>query len=884
MKHSMKQSLHRRNARYFHNYIIDSNNTLKATSIGPQREFWFGKKEKVNLDVAKKLSEIDGSDQEHAIAKVGIGDDAPRPPKLIGLPVAHKPLFPRFFQMVQVNSPEVIQALITAKESGNGFVGVFLRKNPVSSEGDPPEIISSLEDIYKVGTFAQIHSIIPTPLGIQATIMSHRRVSIQKLEELGPPPYVGVDHWEPQEYDPESSTIKAYSNEIVATIRDLIKMNPLLSQNAHYLLSQQFEIQDPFRLSDFAASLSTAKGDVLQKILEEEIAEERLKKALDVVTKEREVAKLQEQITQQVEEKMSEQQRKYLLMEQLKSIKKELGMEKDDKAAMLEKFNKRLSEFEEDAIPQEARKTIDEELEKLSALEKNSPEFNVARNYLDWLTLLPWGKFSEENFDIAQAKTILDEDHYGLDDVKQRILEFIAIGKLKGSVHGKILCLVGPPGVGKTSIGRSIARALNREFYRFSVGGLSDVAEIKGHRRTYIGAMPGKVIQCLKSTQTSNPLILIDEIDKLGHGHQGDPASALLELLDPNQNGGFTDHYLDVPVDLSKALFLCTANVMDTIPGPLSDRMEIIRLSGYDLPDKLQIAQTYLIPKSKKETGLNEEEIKGLPPNIGIDEKAIISLIRWYCREAGVRNLEKQIHKICRKLAFHAVKYQEDGSYTPDGGWVVNEPNLHHYVGKPIFTSDRLYDSDLPPGVVMGLAWTSMGGSSLYIETTGVRGPDGKGGMLQKTGQLKSVMQESSQIAHTFARKFLQDYEGSNKYFEEYNIHLHVPEGATPKDGPSAGVTMVTALLSLALGRPVRPDVAMTGEVSLTGKVLPVGGIKEKTIAARRSGVTCLVFPEGNRRDFEELPDYLKKGLEIHFANVYKDVFDVAFCEDNLCD
>eukprot|EP00639_Heterosigma_akashiwo_P014903 CAMPEP_0206365046 /NCGR_PEP_ID=MMETSP0294-20121207/2598_1 /ASSEMBLY_ACC=CAM_ASM_000327 /TAXON_ID=39354 /ORGANISM="Heterosigma akashiwo, Strain CCMP2393" /LENGTH=535 /DNA_ID=CAMNT_0053810795 /DNA_START=412 /DNA_END=2015 /DNA_ORIENTATION=+ len=519
--------------------------------------------------------------------------------------------------MVQLRSPELITALEGLKNNGDGYVGVFLRKQPVENEGDPPEIITSLDDIYKVGTFAQIQAINPTQWGgVQVMLLSHRRVGATSLHDAGPPALLGVEHWAPGEYDPESPLVKAYSNEIVATVRDLIQTNPLLGQNAQYLLSQHFEVSDPFRLSDFAASLSSGKGEALQALLEERGAERRLELALELITREREVARLQEKITKQVEEKMSEQQRRYMLTEQLKTIKKELGMEKDDKAALTEKYRERLRAFEDGAIPKEARKTIDEELEKLEALEKNSPEFNVTKNYLDWLTSLPWGKFSEETFDVAAARAVLDAEHHGLEDVKERVLEFIAVGRLRGAVHGKILCLAGPPGVGKTSIGRSIARALNREYYRFSVGGLSDVAEIKGHRRTYIGAMPGKVVQCLKSTQTSNPLILIDEIDKLGRGHQGDPASALLELLDPAQNGAFHDHYLDVPVDLSKALFLCTANQLETIPGPLADRMEIIRLSGYDLPDKLAIAEQYLIPKAMAEAGLtlapaSEEERGG---------------------------------------------------------------------------------------------------------------------------------------------------------------------------------------------------------------------------------------------------------------------------------
>ncbi|CAM9505331.1 unnamed protein product [Chrysoparadoxa australica] len=652
-----------------------------------------------------------------------------------------------------------------------------------------------------------------------------------------------------------------------------MKLNPLIREHMA-LFRGRIDMQDPFRLADFAAAITTANGHEMQMVLEQMNVEERLRMALELLSKERELSKVQAEIQKQVEEKMSSTQRKMLLQAQLQNIKKELGLEKDDREQLLKTYAERLAGFEESLVP-EVNQAIKNEMEKLSSLEKNSPEFNVTRSYLDWLTLLPWDTSSTENFDLAEANRILDEDHYGLEDIKERILEFIAVGKLKGSVHGKILCFVGPPGVGKTSIGKSIARALNRKFYRFSVGGLSDVSEIKGHRRTYVGAMPGKLIQCLKLSGTNNPLVLIDEIDKLGRGHTGDPASALLEVLDPSQNSTFTDHYLDVPVDLSNCLFICTANVMDTIPGPLQDRMEVIRLSGYDLPEKLAISDQYLIPKTMTENGLKDGET---PDGLGISTEAVESLIRWYCREAGVRGLERQLGKICRKLALEVVKHNESGGEPPrEGGWQVTPETLDKYVGKPLFQSDRLYEDDLPAGVVMGLAWTAMGGSSLYIETSAVATmKEGSGGHLKTTGQMGSVMQESTEIASHYARKKLLEVDPGNSYFDSHHVHIHVPEGSTPKDGPSAGVTLVTSLLSLAMSQPVRNDLAMTGELSLTGKVLPVGGIKEKAIAARRAGVKCLVFPAGNQRDYDELADYLKEGLEVHFANTYDDVFKVA--------
>jgi Lon-like ATP-dependent protease len=537
---------------------------------------------------------------------------------------------------------------------------------------------------------------------------------------------------------------------------------------------------------------------------------------------------------------------------------------------------------------------------------------------------------TEENYDIQQARKVLDRDHYGLDDVKDTILQFIAIGKLKGSVEGKILCLAGPPGVGKTSIASSIADALGRKFFRFSVGGLSDVSEIKGHRRTYIGAMPGKLIQCLKTTGVTNPVVLIDEIDKLGTGFRGDPASALLEVLDPSQNFSFRDHFLDVPVDISKCLFICTANDLDRIPGPLLDRMEVIRLSGYDVPEKVAIAQQYLVPKSMRDSGLmverkkegddtkegeekkeddaaetspvEEEDIdvgtpldkyvhaEGIPDTLELTTDAINDLVRWYAREAGVRSLAKHIDKITRKLALQVVAEGENAKLTVKSSrkgdtWRVTKDNLHEYVGKKIFTSDRLYEEGpLPHGIVMGLAYTSMGGSALYIETQGIKRSkldvDGKpkgGGSLKVTGQLGDVMKESTQIAYTVARARLAGIDDTNHFFDNTDIHMHVPEGATPKDGPSAGVAMVTSMLSLALDRPIRNDLAMTGEISLTGKVLAVGGIKEKIMGARRAGIKHVILPAACERDYEEIPEYLKTDLEVHYADNYDKVFEAAF-------
>lgn len=667
----------------------------------------------------------------------------------------------------------------------------------------------------------------------------------------------------------QTEEVKALTQEIIKTLRDIITMNPLYRESLQQMLHQNQRVVDnPIYLCDLGASLSAGEPNELQKILEETDIPQRLLLALALLKKELELSRLQQKIGREVEEKVKQQHRKYILQEQLKVIKKELGIEKDDKDAIGEKYREKLKDK---TVPDSIKTVIDEELTKLNFLESHSSEFNVTRNYLDWLTSLPWGVISPENLCLDKATEILNHDHYGMEDIKKRILEFIAVSSLKGTTQGKILCFHGPPGVGKTSIAKSIARALNREYFRFSVGGMTDVAEIKGHRRTYVGAMPGKLIQCLKKTKTENPLVLIDEVDKIGKGYQGDPSSALLELLDPEQNANFLDHYLDVPVDLSRVLFICTANVIDTIPEPLRDRMELIEMSGYVAEEKVAIARQYLIPQAMMDCGLTEKQIN-------ITEDALNVLIRSYCRESGVRNLQKQIEKVIRKVAFRLVK--KEGSEFP-----VNAENLTTFLGKQVFSSDRMYKTT-PPGVVMGLAWTAMGGSSLYIETSRrhIRAdkPETNTGTLHLTGNLGDVMKESAQIALTVARNFLYTHAPNNKFLEQEHIHLHVPEGATPKDGPSAGVTIITALISLATGKPVRPDVAMTGEVSLKGKVLTVGGIKEKAIAARRSGVTCLILPADNKKDFEELPNFITDGLEVHFANDYDDVFKIAFDDPEL--
>jgi len=527
-------------------------------------------------------------------------------------------------------------------------------------------------------------------------------------------------------------------------------------------------------------------------------------------------------------------------------------------------------------VPQKVMKVIEEEMQRFVGMDKQHHEYQNLKTYLEYLTKMPYGIWSEDNFDIKMAKSILDEGHYGMDEVKQRILEFIAIGKLNNSVQGKILCFVGPPGVGKTSIGESIAKSLNREFHRIAMGGDRDTAVLKGHRRTYVGAIPGKIVRALKSVEVENPVILIDEVDKLGQRSQaGDPASVLLEILDPEQNKEFTDDFLDVPIDLSKVLFLCTANMLDTMHPAILDRMEIIEVAGYTFEEKRHILNKYLLPEAIEKAGLVEGTHK-----FDIPDEIRDYVIENYCREPGVRSLKRYINKICEKIAFRIVETDNEEQTT------VSKDNVEDFIGTARYSSSKFYD-EMPPGVVIGLAYNSHGGSILYIESSkanaAVAGGKGEGrtGQLKVTGQLGSVMQESSAIALTYARSFLAkhsaDNEEAQKFLEQIDIHIHFPEGSTPKDGPSAGISITTALVSLAMGQPIMKNTGMTGEISLNGKVLPIGGVKEKTMAAGREGVNTLIFPKANEKDVKKLPDYIKAGITFHFVEDYKDVFDIVF-------
>jgi len=776
------------------------------------------------------------------------------PEELFILPLTRRPFFPGMAAPLVIEPGPYYEVLKIVAKSQHKMLALFLTKQEDANIYD-----LQFEGLCDVGVMANILRIVPLEQGgAQVVLNMEKRIKIEKPILKSKYMRAKITYHDDRVTQQQSKIIKAYSISIITTIKELLKLNPLFKEELQIFLGHS-DFTEPGKLADFAVALTTAGREELQDILGTFDVQARIDKTLVLLKKELDLSKLQSSINQKIEATISKTQREFFLREQLKTIKKELGLEKDDKTCDIEKFQERLKDKK---VPEEAQKVIDDEIDKLSVLEVQSAEYSVSRNYLDWLTIVPWGVFSKENHDLKHADKVLEEDHYGLKDIKERILEFIGVGKLTGGVKGSIICFVGPPGVGKTSIGKSIARALNREFFRFSVGGMRDEAEIKGHRRTYVGAMPGKMIQALKTTQTMNPVIMLDEVDKMGMSYQGDPASALLEVLDPEQNKDFLDHYLDVRCDLSNTLFIVTANVLDTIPGPLKDRMDILRLSGYIKEEKLQIAKKYLIPRNRKNSGLKANQVK-------FTTGAIQGIIEGYAREAGVRGLENNIKKIMRKVAVEIVRAgnRKKKSVT------ISESTLEKYLGKPIFTTDRYYDKT-PIGVCTGLAWTAMGGATLYVEA--IETPADKTQM-KLTGQAGDVMKESAQIAWSYVSSEVKRYAPRLKFFQEKEVHVHIPEGATPKDGPSAGVTMTTALLSLLMKTPVAKDLGMTGELTLTGKVLPIGGLKEKLIAAKRSKLKTLIFPKDNKRDYDELPAYLKKGIEVHFVNTYDDVFKVAF-------
>ncbi len=769
------------------------------------------------------------------------------------VPVSNHPFFPRMTVPMVIENENLKKMIVNTAKSNTKFVGLVMRQlNEDNEHNEHGDTI----DLYSVGVVAEIFQILQSGENspVQVLLGVQERIKIVKIIQKEPHIIAQIDYMLESRTEP-SQEIKAYSIAVVKSIKELIQLNPLHKEELSLFLSHS-SLSEPGRLADFSAALTTASGKELQEILETINITNRLMKVLALLQKEIDISKLQARITKRIEKTMSKQQREFFLREQLKAIKKELGLAKEGKDSEVERMEERLKTL---VLTEEAKERIDDEMEKFKLLEQSSPEFNVSRTYLDWLTGLPWGIFTKDNYDIKKASRILDNDHYGLDDVKDRILEFLAVGVLKGNISGSILCFVGPPGVGKTSIGQSIARSIGRKFFRFSVGGIQDEAEIKGHRRTYIGALPGKFIQAIKTCKSANPVIMLDEIDKIGASYRGDPASALLEVLDPEQNRDFLDHYLDVRFDLSNVFFICTANQLDTIPRPLLDRMEIINLAGYILEEKIQIAKKFLIPKQMMAHGADKKDIK-------INTKALREIIDGYAREPGVRGLENAIKKIIRKSVKQIVEGKKKHFHIDAG-------NVSSLIGKRVFTEDILLKKPRT-GVVTGLAWTNMGGDLIFVEATKVE--TDKSGFKQ-TGQLGNVMIESSEIAYTYIRSILDKDEKARNFFRNNFIHLHVPAGATPKDGPSAGITMASSLYSLAINKPIKEGFAMTGELTLTGLVMPIGGLKEKTIAAKRARLTKLVFPSANKNDFDELPDHIKKGIKPFYVTTFKDVINICF-------
>ena len=769
------------------------------------------------------------------------------PDKVYIIPIHNRPFFPAQVLPVIVNEEPWAETLELVSQADHHSLALFFMDSP---QEDPRHFDTKALPEY--GTLVKVHHASRENGKLQFVAQGLSRVRIKTWLKHHRPPYLVEVEYPHQPTEP-TDEVKAYGMALINAIKELLPLNPLYSEELKNYLNR-FSPNDPSPLTDFAAALTSATGSELQEVLDCVPMLKRMEKVLPMLRKEVEVARLQKEISAEVNRKIGEHQREFFLKEQLKVIQQELGLTKDDRSADVEQFEQRLTGK---VLPPQAQKRIEEEMNKLSILETGSPEYAVTRNYLDWATSVPWGVYGEDKLDLKHARKVLDKHHAGLDDIKDRILEFLAVGAYKGEISGSIVLLVGPPGVGKTSVGKSIAESLGRPFYRFSVGGMRDEAEIKGHRRTYIGAQPGKLVHALKDVEVMNPVIMLDEIDKMGQSYQGDPASALLETLDPEQNVEFLDHYLDLRLDLSKVLFVCTANTLDSIPGPLLDRMEVIRLSGYITEEKVVIAKRHLWPKQLEKAGVS----KG---SLSISDNALRALIDGYAREAGVRQLEKNLGKLVRKAVMKLLD-------EPKVVIKLGPKDLETSLGRPVFRNEQVLSGI---GVITGLAWTSMGGATLPIEATRIHTLN-RGFKL--TGQLGEVMKESAEIAYSYVSSHLKQFGGDPTFFDEAFVHLHVPEGATPKDGPSAGVTMASALLSLARNQPPKKGVAMTGELTLTGHVLPIGGVREKVIAARRQKIFELILPEPNRGSFEELPEYLKEGITVHFAKRFADVAKILF-------
>ncbi len=851
--------------------------------------------------------------------------------KLYLIPVSGRPIFPGIFTPLMITASDDARIAEEAY-AGDGLIGIVMLRE----ESESP----AADDLHQVGTVARIIKKINLPDGgVNIFISTIKRFRIRKVLSQREPMVAVVEYLEDQEDD--TFEVKALTRALLSEMKEISDNNPLFSEEMRL---NMVNIDHPGKIADFITSILNIDRNEQQRVLETINVRERMEQVLVFIKKEQELLRIQKKIQTEINDRIETQQREYFLKEELKAIKEELGITTDAHNSDYQKLKDKMDGFKFEG---EIKEAVESELEKFQLMETGSSEYNVVRNYLETIAALPWNEAPTETFRIEEARKILEQDHYGLDDVKKRILEYLAVRKLKKDNKGSIIILVGPPGVGKTSVGHSIANAMNKPFFRFSVGGMRDEAEIKGHRRTYVGAMPGKIIQGLKIVKSRSPVFLIDEVDKMGMSHQGDPASALLEVLDPEQNVSFRDNYLDLPFDVSDIFFILTANTLDTIPEPLLDRAEVISLSGYIDQEKMEIAKKYLIPKTLAKNGLKKNQIK-------FDKAALTLIAQSYARESGVRHFEKCLDKIARKIAMELLSLPEaveleakiedlKARFKPaeegkdcqcqdepqcngqckagklaegesldqsQGGdqqkvvqgealtptqrsdiqqelvatqkelktvlskvYTVDEEATKKYLGTPVFDEDDIKTASVP-GTAIGLAWTSMGGDTLLIETAAIPGKEG----FSLTGQLGDVMKESAAIAMSWVRSHaLEKGIKDSGWFDSNTIHIHVPEGATPKDGPSAGITMTTALVSLLTGKTMKAATAMTGELSLTGRVLPIGGLREKTVAAKRNRVRHIIIPKANLRDLDDIPEIVKKGVTFHPVSRMDEVLELVF-------
>jgi ATP-dependent Lon protease len=770
--------------------------------------------------------------------------------KLLCIPINRRPVFPGFYKSVSISGASTIETISSQFKGGNPFIGIFLTKSQSKNS-----LIENKESIFSVGTLSKIINIIPgVGEGATAIVFPQKRIKILEILDFSDKEFIysQVELLRDEPYSEKSNLINALVQEILSVLTEITKINPFFKDHISYYNISLSNFEDPSRLADLIAVLCSGESSELQELLESVVIEEKLRKALILLKKEQVIAQIQNSINKDVEQKLSQKQKEYFLMEQLKVIKKELGLDYDTKDRIIQSLLARSSKL---SMPSEVKSIFEEELNKIQILETSSSEFNICRTYLEWLVSIPWGLNYSFELTLPQASEILDSEHFGMKKVKDRILEFISVTKLKGSSTGRIICLIGPPGVGKTSIAKSIAKALGRKYFRFSVGGLTDVAEIKGHRRTYIGSFPGKIIQSLKITNSMNPLIVIDEIDKINKNLHGDPSSALLELFDSEQNRNFLDYYIDIPTDVHDIIFICTANSIDTIPSALIDRMEIIEVNGYVAEEKIEIAKKYFVPQITEDCGLKKV-------GLNFPEESLRFIIDFYSRESGVRNLKRNLEAIFRKISRNKV---EDIKFP----LTMSVEQVKKFLGPPVYFEDTK-DENLNVGTCNGLAWTPFGGVVITVESRFIKDSEAN---LVITGHLGKIMEESIKIAVTYVKSCF----AKQKDLHRGTLHLHVPEGSIHKDGPSAGIAIASCLFSLVLNKKISSEIAMTGEITLTGRILKIGGIKEKIIAAKRNNKKIIILPQQNFSEIDELDGYIKEGLVFKYVSDYSEVKDICF-------